>query len=127
MRNRNIVLVVSLLPLSLFVPAASADVSLPKTAEKFAIAGHTAYLYAAPNPAKGKPWVWYAPALKGLSLVQRKVYFESFLRAGISIAGFDLGEVRGSPASTAHDKHTARQPVKFLISAASNYSLSINV
>jgi predicted esterase len=29
------------------------------------------------------------------------VYFESFLQAGISIAGFDLGEVRGSPASTA--------------------------
>ena len=100
-RNRTIVRVISLLTLSLFAPAASADDSLPKTAEKFDLNGHKAYLYAAPNPAKGKPWVWYAPTLKGLSLVQRKVYFEGFLRAGVSIAGFDLGEVRGSPASTA--------------------------
>ena len=29
------------------------------------------------------------------------MYFEAFMKAGISIAGFDLGEVRGSPASTA--------------------------
>jgi predicted esterase len=29
------------------------------------------------------------------------MYFETFMKAGISIAGFDLGEVRGSPASTA--------------------------
>lgn len=29
------------------------------------------------------------------------MYFETFLCAGISIVGFDLGEVRGSPASTA--------------------------
>jgi alpha-beta hydrolase superfamily lysophospholipase len=30
----------------------------------------------------------------------KKVYFEGFLRAGISLAGVDLGEVRGAPAST---------------------------
>jgi hypothetical protein len=74
---------------------------LPRTAETFEIQGNKAFLYAAPKPAAGKPWVWYAPTLKGLSLVQRKVYYEGFLRAGISLAGFDLGEVRGSPASTA--------------------------
>lgn len=46
--------------------------------------------------------MWYAPALKGgLSFAQRKFYYEAFLNAGISIAGYDLGEVRGSPASTA--------------------------
>lgn len=101
MSNRNIVRVVSLVTLWLFAAAASADDALPKTAETFDINGHTAHLYAAPNPAKGKPWVWYAPTLKGLSLVQRKVYYEGFLRAGVSIAGFDLGEVRGSPASSA--------------------------
>jgi predicted esterase len=77
-----------------------AEDALPKTSEKFEVKGHTAYLYAAPRPAPGKPWVWYAPTLKGLSLVQRQMYFEGFLRAGISIAGFDLGEVRGAPAST---------------------------
>jgi predicted esterase len=74
---------------------------LPRTAETFEIAGHKAFLYAAPKPAEGKPWVWYAPTLNGVSLMQRKLYYESFLRAGISIAGYDLGEVRGSPASTA--------------------------
>lgn len=80
---------------------ALADDALPKAAEKFEINGHTAHLYAAPKPAAGKPWVWYAPTIKGLSLALRKVYFEGFLNAGISIAGFDLGEVRGSPQSTA--------------------------
>ncbi len=80
--------------------AAAADVALPKTAEKFEVDGHTAHLYAAPRPAAGKPWVWYAPTIKGLSLALRPVYFEGFLKAGISIAGYDLGEVRGSPGST---------------------------
>ncbi len=93
--------VLSLLMLPLFAPSAVADDTLPKTAETFEIRGHKAYLYAAPKPAAGKPWIWYAPTLKGLSLVQRKAYFEGFLRAGVSVAGFDLGEVRGSPASTA--------------------------
>jgi alpha-beta hydrolase superfamily lysophospholipase len=75
--------------------------ALPRTAETFEIAGHKAFLYAAPKPSKDKPWLWFAPAIKGVSLAGRKMYFEGLLRAGISIAGFDLGEVRGSPASTA--------------------------
>ena len=92
---------ISLLIPALFTQMAFADDALPRTAETFEIKDHKAYLYAAPKPAKGKPWVWYAPTLKGLSLVQRRVYFEGFLRAGVSLAGCDLGEVRGSPASTA--------------------------
>lgn len=69
--------------------------------QTFEVAGHTAHLYAAPQPAEGKPWLWYAPTIKGLSLANRRVYFEGLLKAGISIAGFDLGEVRGAPASSA--------------------------
>jgi predicted esterase len=91
---------IGLFSLSLFMGIALADDTLPKTAEKFEIKGHTAFLYVAPKPAQGKPWVWYAPTLKGISLAQRTMYYEGFLRAGISIAGFDLGEVRGAPAST---------------------------
>lgn len=83
----------------LVLPLAAQD-NLPRTAETFEVAGNKAFLYAAPKPAEGKPWVWYAPTLKGVSLVGRKMYFEGFLKAGISIAGFDLGEVRGGPAST---------------------------
>jgi predicted esterase len=74
---------------------------LPKTAEVFEIDGHKAFLYAAPKTAAGKPWVWYAPTLGGVSLFGRKMYFEACMKAGISIAGYDLGEVRGAPASTA--------------------------
>jgi len=81
------------LPLSL--PGAQ-----PKTAETFDVGGSTAFLYAAPAPAEGRPWIWYAPTLKGISLVGRPMYFKAFMEAGISIAGCDLGEVRGSPAST---------------------------
>ncbi len=39
--------------------------------------------------------------IEGRSIIGHPRYFESSMRAGISIAGFDLGEVRGSPASTA--------------------------
>lgn len=98
-KRESLFALASLLALPLF-----AQEPLPKTAETFDVAGHTAFVYTAPKPADGKPWVWYAPTLKGVSLVQRKLYFESFLRAGISIAGCDLGEVRGAPAST--DKFT---------------------
>src|SRR3569623_1478190 len=74
------------------VAASAEETPLPKKAETFEVNGHTAFLYAAPKPAPGKPWVWFAPTLKGVSLVGRKVYFQSFLSAGISIAGCDLGE-----------------------------------
>ena len=78
------------------------DQPLPKTSQIFEIDGHKAVLYAAPKPGAGKPWVWYAPTLGGgVSLFQRKMYYEGFMRAGISLAGYDLGEVRGSPASSA--------------------------
>jgi pimeloyl-ACP methyl ester carboxylesterase len=74
---------------------------LPK-AERFDIDGHTAIVYAATKPAIGKPWIWYAPSLKGgLSIYQREYYRDAFFKAGISIAGYDLGEVRGAPTSTA--------------------------
>lgn len=73
----------------------------PPSPETFEVDGHTAYVQAAPQAAPGRPWLWYAPTLRSLAFGERKGYFETFLKAGISIAGFDLGEVRGSPASTA--------------------------
>lgn len=80
---------------------AFADDALPRRPEVFEVGGQRGMVYVAPQPAEGKPWVWFAPTIKGISLALRKVYFEGFLREGISIAGFDLGEVRGAPASTA--------------------------
>ena len=84
-----------------FAHQAIAQDDLPKTAETFEVSGHKAFVNAAPQPAVGKPWLWYAPTLKSLAFGERKGYFEAFMKAGISIAGFDLGEVRGSPASSA--------------------------
>ncbi len=89
-----------ILTASLALSAAAQD-TLPKTAEVFEIDGHKAFVYAAPKSAAGKPWLWYAPTLNGISLFGRKMYFEACMKAGITIAGYDLGEVRGSPASTA--------------------------
>src|SRR5438105_3433592 len=91
----------ALLGAALLALPAVAQGTLPKTPDTFEIDGHKAFVYAAANPVRGKPWLWYAPTLNGVSLVQRKLYFESLMNAGISIAGFDLGEVRGAPASTA--------------------------
>ncbi len=65
MKHLNLLRVVSLLILSAFAPAAVADDVLPKVAEKFELNGHPAYLYAAPKPAPGKPWLWFHPTLEG--------------------------------------------------------------
>ena len=76
--------------------------NLPRKAETFKIQGGTAVLYTPAKPAEGKPWLWYAPTLNGgVSLAGQKMYFDAFMKAGISLAGYDLGEVRGSPVSTA--------------------------
>lgn len=70
--------------------------------ESFEVGGHMAYLQAAPQPAAGKPWIWYAPTVKGdFIILKHKMYTDAFLNAGIAIATCDLGEVRGAPGSTA--------------------------
>jgi predicted esterase len=70
--------------------------------ESFEVSGHKAYLEAAPKQAAGKPWIWYAPNVNGKFIIlNHKMYTDAFLKAGIAIASFDLGEVRGSPASSA--------------------------
>lgn len=79
----------------------AAEDALPRTAETFEVGGGKGFIHAAPKPAEGRPWLWYAPTLKGVSIAGRKLYFETFMKAGISIAGFDIGEVRGAPGSTA--------------------------
>lgn len=92
-------ILLALLPL-LTLSAAAVN-KLPRVAQTFELQGHKAFIYASPAPAKGRPWLWYAPTLKGISLVQRTFYYEALMRAGIGMAGFDLGEVRGAPGSTA--------------------------
>jgi len=47
------------------------------------------------------PWVWYAPTLRGLPGGAEKWMFERFLKAGIAIAGVDVGESYVSPKGQA--------------------------
>lgn len=74
--------------------------------ESFDVGGHKGYLRAAPTAAAGKPWIWYAPNVGGKFIIlQHQFYTDAFLRAGIAIASYDLGEVRGAPGSTAQFTH----------------------
>src|SRR4051812_21647674 len=73
----------AILTLLLARPAASAE-----KREVFELNAHQAFLYPAPTPSAGQPWLWYAPTLKGISLAGRKLYFDAFQQAGIAIAGY---------------------------------------
>jgi predicted esterase len=80
------------------LPAVAKDLK-PET---FDVDGHLAYLQPAAKPAEGKPWIWYAPTVRGdFLLMNYKTYTDAFFGAGIAIASYDLGEVRGAPHSSA--------------------------
>ena len=76
---------------------------LPFPGEVFAIEGRTAFLIQpdVKSPKEPMPWVWYAPTLRGLPGGAEKWMFERFLKAGIAIAGIDVGESYGSPKGRA--------------------------
>ena len=86
-----------------WVQAAQPKKQLPFPGEVFAIEGRTAFLILPDTkPAEGAmPWVWYAPTLRGLPGGAEKWMFERFLKAGIAIAGVDVGESYGSPKGRA--------------------------
>lgn len=73
---------------------------LPLPGEVFLVDGHTAFIIPAKvNSARtSKPWVWYAPTLRGLPGKEEQWMFDQFLDAGIAVAGIDVGESFGSPA-----------------------------
>lgn len=51
-------------------------------AETFEVDAHKAVIHPAAKPAAGKPWLWYAPALKGgVSIVQHKLYADACQQA----------------------------------------------
>ncbi|MCA9086364.1 MAG: alpha/beta hydrolase [Planctomycetaceae bacterium] len=73
---------------------------LPLPGEVFSVDSHVAFLIASEsNSARAdRPWVWYAPTLPNLPGGAEKWMFERFQKAGIAIAGIDVGESYGSPA-----------------------------
>ncbi len=51
------------------------------------------------GPVAGRPWVFYAPTLKGLPDKSESWLHQQLLDAGVAIAGIDVGEAYGSPTS----------------------------
>lgn len=68
--------------------------------ESFLVDGRPAFIMW-PDEAKRQkpqPWVMYAPTLPGLPDRHEKWMHEQFLKAGVAVAGIDIGEAYGSPA-----------------------------
>lgn len=72
---------------------------LPLPGESFVVDGCQAFIIPPSHPLKSgpTPWVWYAPTLPGLPADSEKWMFERFGKAGIAVAGIDVGESYGSP------------------------------
>ncbi|MBI5759469.1 MAG: exo-alpha-sialidase [Planctomycetales bacterium] len=72
---------------------------LPMSGEVFRVDGQTAFVIAPEKKASdgATPWVWYAPTLPNLPGTEERWMFERFTKAGIAIAGIDVGESYGSP------------------------------
>lgn len=77
----------------------AAEKKLPLPGETFTVQNRQAFLILPDEPGADKlvPWVWYAPTLRGLPGEAERWMFERFLKAGIAIAGIDVGESYGSP------------------------------
>jgi alpha-beta hydrolase superfamily lysophospholipase len=67
--------------------------------EEFNIGQSKCFVLDGNSTAKEKPWVWYAPTLPHHPDPSHSWYIDKLLEKGISFAGCDQGEVRGSPAS----------------------------
>ena len=69
--------------------------------DAFLVEGRPAFILW-PNESLRKtpqPWVFYAPTLAGYPDSHEKWMHEQFLAAGVAVAGIDVGEGYGSPAS----------------------------
>lgn len=89
---------VPLLPQS-SVAADAPQKKLPLPGEVFLVKERPAFVILPGNKSGTTPipWVWYAPTLPGLPEGAEKWMFERFTKAGIAIAGIDVGESYGSP------------------------------
>lgn len=70
--------------------------------EVFEVAGKTAFLFPAAEPAssaEGRPWILYSPTLPPYPDEAERWMHEAFTRAGVAVAGIDTGESYGSPAA----------------------------
>ena len=66
---------------------------------EFLVGSSKSFVLDANSSNRNKPWVWYAPTLPRHPDPSHSWYIDKLLEKGISFAGCDQGEVRGSPAS----------------------------
>ena len=74
--------------------------TLPLLGESFRLNGDDACVILPKRAGRAdnkSAWVWYAPTLDGLPAKAEEWMFERFLKAGVAIAGIDVGESYGSP------------------------------
>jgi len=83
------------------IPARSHAIErLPLPADFFQVAEAKAFVMEPGTPGPSRPWVWYAPTLPQNPKAIHGWYFRQLLERGVAVAGVNLGEVRGAPAST---------------------------
>ena len=66
---------------------------------EFLVGTSKCFVLDANSSNQNKPWVWYAPTLPAHSDPSHSWYIDKLLEKGISFAGCDEGEVRGSQKS----------------------------
>ena len=66
---------------------------------EFLVGSSKCFVLDANSSNQNKPWVWYAPTLPAHPDPSHCWYIDKLLEKGISFAGCDQGEVRGSPKS----------------------------
>lgn len=73
----------------------------------FAVEGCRAFVFLPPEEKRAtpQPWIFYAPTLPGYPDEAERWMHQQFLEAGVAVAGIDVGEAYGSPAS--HKKFAA--------------------
>ncbi len=89
-------------PASTPASAPSSRLALPGS-QALTAGGRPGFLYM-PREAlrtRPQPWIFYAPTLAPLPDEAERWMHEQFLAAGIAVAGVDVGEAYGSPASHA--------------------------
>jgi len=72
---------------------------LADSPEEFTVGQSKCFVLDANSSNKEKPWVWYAPTLPRHPDPSHAWYIDKLIEQGISFAGCDQGEVRGSPVS----------------------------
>jgi predicted esterase len=93
--------------------------------EKLEIEGRPAFIFLPSESKRSSPqaWIFYAPTLPGYPDGAERWMHESFLEAGIAVAGIDVGEAYGNPKShkvfdalyreLIDKRHFAAKPVLF--------------